>query len=32
MLAGMQVTRDEVESLIAEALLRERMFRPKRRD
>jgi hypothetical protein len=31
MLAGMEVTRAELESLIAEALLRERTFRPKRR-
>jgi hypothetical protein len=29
MLAGMEVTREELESLIAEALLRERTFRPK---
>lgn len=31
-LAGMEVTRDELESLIAEALLRDGTFRPKRRD
>ena len=28
----MEITRDELESLIAEALLRDRTFRPKRRD
>jgi len=32
MLAGMEVPRAELERLIAEALLRERTFRPKRRD
>lgn len=32
MLAGMEVTRDELESLIAEALLRDSTFRPKRRN
>lgn len=32
MLVGMEVTREELERLIAEALLRERTFRPKRRD
>ncbi|MCA0339458.1 MAG: hypothetical protein LCH99_06955 [Proteobacteria bacterium] len=31
MLAGMEVTRAELERLIAEALLRDRTFRPKRR-
>jgi hypothetical protein len=31
MLAGMEVPRAELERLIAEALLRERTFRPKRR-
>jgi hypothetical protein len=31
MLADMEVSRTELESLIAEALLRERTFRPKRR-
>ncbi len=30
-LASMEVTRDELERLIAEALLRDRTFRPKRR-
>jgi hypothetical protein len=30
-LAGMEVTRDELERLIAEALLRDGTFRPKRR-
>ena len=32
MLAGMEVTREELERLIAEALLRDRTFRPERRD
>jgi hypothetical protein len=32
MLAGMEVTRAELEILIAEALLRDSTFRPKRRN
>ena len=32
MLAGMEVTREELERLVAEALMRDHTFRPRRRN